>query len=62
LYSEVNVHKNVYPLLLDSHLKTQTVEAVFFVHSKWMRAHPQLSEVLSRLLIKRQRSIQGAVD
>ena len=62
LYNAVDIHKNVYPLLLDDHLKTQTVDAVFFLHSKWMRAYPQLTQTLSSLLINLQRSIQGAVD
>ncbi len=62
LYQRTHLHKNIYPLLLEEHLETQTVEAVFFVHSKWMQANPALAESLSNQLIKLQRNIQGAVD
>ena len=62
LYQHTHLHKNNYPLLLKEHLETQTVEAVFFVHSKWLQAHPSLGESLSNQLIKLQRNIQGAVD
>ena len=62
LYKHTHLHKNVYPLLLDKHLETQTVDAVFFVHTEWLRAHPSLAENLSNQLIKLQRNIQGAVD
>ena len=62
LYKRVAVHKNVYPKLLQEHLTTQAVDAVFYLHSDWMRANPTLSDHLSRTLIKLQRSIQAAVD
>ena len=62
LYRQVVVHKNVYPKLLEDHLTTQAVDAVFYIHSDWIRANPTIADQLSRTLVKLQRSIQGAVD
>lgn len=62
LYRQVAVHKNVYPKLLKEHLQTQAVDAVFYLHSDWMRSNSTIADHLSRTLIKLQRSIQGAVD
>lgn len=62
LYRQVAVHKNVYPRLLKGHLNTQSVDAVFYLHSQWVKSYPELADHISRTLIKLQRSIQGAVD
>ena len=50
LYHPVDVHQNVYPLLLDKHLKTQTVDAVLFVHAQWLAAFPQQHQILTETL------------
>jgi TRAP-type uncharacterized transport system substrate-binding protein len=63
LYRPTYVHKNVYPQLLDErHLKTNVVDAVFFIQSGWRRANPQLSERLLKVLAELQPLIIRSVD
>ena len=62
LYQAVHVHRNVYPKLLKTHLRTQTVDAVLYLHHSWRKSHPKLAELLSRMIISMQSRIQRSVD
>jgi TRAP-type uncharacterized transport system substrate-binding protein len=62
LYRPTYVHKNVYPLMLTDHLKTNTVDAVMFLQSRWRQAYPEVSEQLIKALTALKPSIQRSVD
>jgi hypothetical protein len=61
LYHPVDVHKNVYPRLLNTHLKTQTVDAVLFVHAQWLSAYPKYHQLLSSTLNQLKESILTSI-
>jgi TRAP-type uncharacterized transport system substrate-binding protein len=62
LYQPVHVHRNVYPRILKKHLKTQTVDAVLYLHKSWRRQHPRLSSLLGDRVIQLQSVIQRSVN
>ena len=61
LYHPIDVHKNVYPRLLNQHLKTQTVDAVLFVHARWLSAYPKYHQLLSSTLNQLKEAILSSI-
>ena len=61
LYEEVHVHKNVYPLLLTDHLKTQKVRSVFFIRSDWKEHFPQQASQLINVLRQEREVLEQSV-
>ena len=61
LYHPIDVHKNVYPRLLRDHLKTQTVDAVLFVHAQWLDHYPQYHQLLTEVLNQLKEPIMSSI-
>ena len=61
LYRANHVHRNVYPKVLQDHLRTQTVDAVLYLHRDWSAANPQLARSIRELTVSMRSRIQRYV-
>lgn len=62
LYRADYVHKNVYPQFLKDHVKTNVVDAVFFLNHQWRAQHGAASERLIKELSALLPTIRRSVD
>jgi len=62
LYRPSYIHKNVYPQLLQDHIKTIVVDAVFFLNSDWRKRHPEASAALIKEISTLLPTIRRSVD